>query len=117
MDDETIVSLATHPGRAGVAVVRISGTNTKDIVYKIVKEKNFKIKPREVKYCYFTDGSEIIDDGLITYFQRPNSFTGEDVAELSIHSNPFIIEELINTVEKKVLFIYNHILGMIIILR
>ena len=98
MDEETIVSLATPQGRAGIAVIRVSGKKTKNILKNIISSgdlKPFFPKPKEVRYCHFTNGSEFIDDGMVTYFQGPNSYTGEDVAELSIHSNPFIIDELI----------------------
>ncbi len=98
MDEETIVSLATPPGRAGVAIVRVSGERTREILDKTIAGDHLKIKPREVKYCHFTNGSDILDDGLLTFFPGPNSYTGEDVAEYSIHSNPFIIDALINTI-------------------
>jgi len=100
MDEDTIVALATPPGRAGLAVVRISGTKTKDIVSKIISDKFFTIKPRYAKYVHFADDKSIIDDGLITYFKSPNSYTGEDTAEISVHSNPFIIERLIERIIK-----------------
>jgi len=98
MDEETIVSLATPVGRAGVAIIRVSGNKTSKILKGIIKVDNLKLKPREAKYCHFTNGRNIIDDGLVTFFKAPNSYTGEDVAELSIHSNPFLIEELVGTI-------------------
>ncbi len=96
MDEETIVSLATPLGRAGVAVVRVSGKKTRDILDSITNKKKNEFKHRLATYCLFKLNSKIIDDGLVTFFQGPNSFTGEDVAELSIHSNPVIIDELIS---------------------
>ena len=98
MDGETIVALATPPGRAGIAVIRVSGNRTREIIKGMVKGKSFKYIPKMTQYCHFYRGDDPIDDGMLTYFKQPFSFTGEDVAEFSIHSNPFIIDRLLNSI-------------------
>lgn len=93
---DTIVALATPPGRGGVAIVRISGSNvlfiTENILGKIPK-------PR---YAYFTSFNDedglAIDQGIALYFVGPESFTGEDILELHCHGGPAVVERLIKRV-------------------
>ena len=93
---ETIVALATPPGRGGVAVIRVSGSNIQHIVLQLLGRLP---KKRYVEYLSFLseDGS-IIDKGLALYFPAPNSFTGEDVLELQGHGGPVIVDCLIKRV-------------------
>lgn len=93
---DTIVALATPVGRAGVAVIRISGPSTHRIArYFLQKE----VTPRQAYFTRFVDAqSALIDEGLLLYFQQPNSFTGEDVVELQGHGNPLLTDRLIKTI-------------------
>ncbi len=93
---ETIVALATPPGRGGIAVIRVSGSNIQPIALKLLGRLP---KKRYVEYLSFLseDGS-IIDKGLALYFPAPNSFTGEDVLELQGHGGPVIVDCLLKRV-------------------
>ena len=87
--DRTIAAISTPPGKGGVAVIRISGADALSVAEKIFVPKG-KIKVKELParvqiYGNILYGTEEIDDGLITYFPSPNSYTGEDVAEISCH--------------------------------
>ena len=90
---ETIVALATPAGNSGVAVIRLSGEKSKDILKSIIKE-NIDFKPRYMYlkkiYC-----DNIVDDALVVYFQAPNSYTGEDVVEIQSHGGYFLAQKII----------------------
>ena len=93
---ETIVAIATPPGKGGVGVLRISGEEAKDIGQRIIGKD---LLPRYATYAKFKDATgEVIDSGLALYFPGPNSFTGEDVIELQGHGGPVILDLLIKDV-------------------
>ncbi len=92
---DTIVAIATAPGRGGVGVVRLSGDDSANIATTICGDL---AKPRHAKYCDFKakDG-EIIDSGVVLYFPNPASFTGEDIVELQGHGSPLVLDKLCQT--------------------
>lgn len=98
MLDDTIVALATPPGKAGVAVVRISGSKSHDIL-KTITKNNSDFLPR---YMYLKDIylQDIVDNALVVYFKAPNSYTGEDVAEIQCHGGYFIAQQVISACQK-----------------
>ena len=91
--NETIVAVATPPGRGGVGVVRISGEGTRAIAKALC---GIEPKPRRAGLATFTgaDG-ETIDRGLVLFFPAPRSFTGEDVLELHAHGSPVVLDALV----------------------
>jgi tRNA modification GTPase len=95
---DTIVALATPLGRSGIGVIRLSGDDALSIVRSIVNDKEFAPEPRQaiLHQLYNTDGSEVIDSALITYFRAPHSFTGEDVVEISCHGSPVLLRLVID---------------------
>ena len=95
---DTIVALATPLGRSGIGVIRLSGADSLSIVRKLVRDENFNPKPRVslLKKIFDLETSDITDETLITYFQAPNSFTGEDVIEISCHGSPVILRQIID---------------------
>lgn len=89
---ETIVAIATAPGRGGVGVVRLSGPKSADIASRICGPL---AKPRFAAFKHFrADDGEIIDSGIALYFPGPASFTGEDVVELQGHGSPLVMDRL-----------------------
>lgn len=89
---ETIVAVATAPGRGGVGVVRISGKQASDIVCAICGKLP---EPRYAQFTHFRDAdAEIIDSGIALFFPGPASFTGEDVIELQGHGSPLVMDKL-----------------------
>ncbi len=94
----TIVALATPLGRSGIGVIRLSGSNSVEIVRKLVRNGNFSPKPRfaSLQEIYDLETAEVLDKVLITYFQAPQSFTGEDVIEISCHGSPVILRQIID---------------------
>ena len=87
--DDTIVALATAPGRAALAVVRISGRETRRLIAAASPELPAEPMPRHVYLAAVVDAAgEPIDRGLVTFFAAPFSYTGEDAAEVSVHGAP-----------------------------
>jgi tRNA modification GTPase len=88
---DTIIALATPAGESALAVIRISG----QLSHIIAKEacNDTKPKPRNANLVnYRTFGGEILDQVVITFFSKGNSYTGEDSLEISCHGNPLITE-------------------------
>jgi tRNA modification GTPase len=96
MKPETIVALASGAGRAGVAVIRVSGPQA-GAVLRALSGADLP-PPRVATLSAFRDpaNGDMLDEGLALWFPAPASFTGEDVAELHIHGGPAVIEAVIN---------------------
>ena len=98
MDNKTIYALSTVYGKSGVAVIRISGTDAKNVLTEMTDLETDKIKPR---YAYFVDLKDVvtretIDKCLLLYFKAPYSFTGEDIVELQVHGSKAVISMVMN---------------------
>ena len=91
---KTICATITSPLRSSITVIRISGSQTLECLAKIgvknqpIPQKSFFHK------IIFDDNNELIDEAIITFFKAPRSFTGEDVAEISIHSSQYILKRI-----------------------
>ncbi|WP_440931624.1 tRNA uridine-5-carboxymethylaminomethyl(34) synthesis GTPase MnmE [Candidatus Pelagibacter sp.] len=96
----TIYALSTGANKSGIAIIRISGHNTKNVVAKIASVKN--PKPRISTLCELRDpdDNKIIDKGLMIWFPGPNSFTGEDLAEFHVHGSKAVVNALLFTLSK-----------------
>ncbi|MEP6947396.1 MAG: tRNA uridine-5-carboxymethylaminomethyl(34) synthesis GTPase MnmE [Acidobacteriota bacterium] len=94
---ETIIALATPTGRSGIGVIRLSGSKSLKIFRMLAQDYGFAPDPRVVylKQLYSTP-VEVIDEALVTYFQAPHSFTGEDVIEISGHGSPVLLRQVID---------------------
>jgi tRNA modification GTPase len=93
---DTIAALATPLGRSAVAIVRLSGDRTREILARVAPELRERIEPRRPYLVSLCDlEGEAIDRGLATLFAAPASYTGEDVAELSVHGSPIVVERLL----------------------
>jgi tRNA modification GTPase len=95
---DTIVALATPTGRSGIGVIRLSGPNSLRIIQKLGVGNNLSFEPRIAHLTQLTDptSDEIIDETIVTYFKAPNSFTGEDVVEISCHGSPVVLRQVID---------------------
>ena len=91
---DTIVAIATPPGRGGIGVVRTSGPGVKNIMAGLVGQK---MAPRHARFCKFKNkNSEVIDEGVAIFFSSPSSYTGEDVLELYAHGSRIILDHIVN---------------------
>ena len=90
---DTIVAIATPPGRGGVGMVRVSGQSLATMAAAICGKP---LRPRVAQHTRFLDvADQIIDDGLALFFAAPASFTGEDVLELHAHGSPMVLQALV----------------------
>ena len=97
-----IYALSSGRGPSGIAIVRISGSETLKICKNLTKSKD--IKPNEVNFCKFYDpkNDNIIDpEALLLWFPGPNSYTGEDLAELQIHGSNAVINALLRVLSEQ----------------
>ena len=89
-NNDTIFALSSGHGKAGVAVIRISGDNLHDIFSNFIHKADFQ--PRHAYFCSLMDhNGDLIDQCLAIYFPAPYSFTGQDVIELHTHGAPAVI--------------------------
>ncbi len=96
----TIYALSTGPGISGIAVIRVSGKKTGDVIKKITRNK--LPNPREAtrrKFNYINT-NELIDEGVLLWFPGPNSYTGEDLAEFHVHGSRAVINALHKTLSQ-----------------
>lgn len=94
-DADTIFALSTAPGRAGVAVIRLSGAEAVKIARDL--SGGHDLPARKAVLRSLRHGSEMIDEALVLSFPAPNSFTGEDVVEFQCHGSHAVIEQLSNS--------------------
>jgi len=99
-DDETIVAISTPLGTSGIGVVRISGRECLSVARQFFKPhaQNCSLQHRLalVGSWHDADGEEI-DEVISTFFQGPNSYTGEDVLEISAHGSPLALRRVVET--------------------
>lgn len=93
-EHDTIAAIATAPGRGGIGIVRISGTNLIPFAQQITG-----ITPKS-RFAHFApildaDGG-VLDEGVVLYFPAPHSFTGDDVLELQGHGGPVVLNLVLN---------------------
>ena len=111
--DDTIVALATPQGIGAIGVIRLSGKKSFDIVNELFESgltpdasrlttKDLKKqKSHTLHVGYIKDGNTPIDEVVVSIFKGPNSYTGEDVIEISTHGSPFIQQSIIELCVRK----------------
>lgn len=100
---DTIAAISTPPGKGGIAVVRVSGPDAIKIIGKAWKGARLENVPSHTAHLgsYIEKNGNLLDEALVTVFKAPNSFTGEDVAEISVHGSTWIQNELLNDLIKR----------------
>ena len=96
----TIYALSSGPGISGIAVIRISGTKTKEVISSLINGSLPKFKVATLKKIINPKNGDLIDEGIIILFKSPNSYTGEDMAELHVHGSKAVVQEILNTLEE-----------------
>ena len=96
----TIYALSSGPGISGIAVIRVSGKNTAEVVKKLTGDK--LPRPRVATLTKFNKngGKELIDEGVIIWFPAPNSYTGEDLAEFHVHDSRAVVNTMHFSISK-----------------
>lgn len=99
MSGDTIVALATPPGRGGVGIIRLSGPDAYMIGMNLCR-RDAPLKPRTAYHVKFYAADKkdeaLIDTGLLLYFKAPYSFTGEHVVEFQGHGAPIMLDRLVS---------------------
>ena len=90
--DDTIVAIATPPGRGGIGVVRISGPDAQRVAAAITGASH--LEPRHATLARAGAGA-IQDRVIVTFFPAPASYTGEDVLEISAHGSPVVLQAIV----------------------
>ena len=102
---ETIVALATPSGAGAIAIIRLSGKDAITIaadVFQSVSGKDItKQKTHTIHLGHITDNGKIYDQVLLSIFKGPNSYTGENVIEISCHGSTFIQQQIIQLLLRK----------------
>jgi len=98
----TIYALSTGPGVSGVAIIRISGPEVSKVIEKLTGKKTPPARIATLRKINNTNTSELIDEGIIIWFPGPESYTGEDMAELHVHGGKAVVlavQEAISNIE------------------
>jgi len=95
MSNDTIFALASAPGRAGIAVVRISGA-TAATALKYLGSPTPSARRAVRQKLVDPDSGNLLDDGLVIFFPGPNSYTGEDVVELHLHGGRAVLDSILS---------------------
>jgi len=98
MIPDTIVAPATPPGYGGISVVRTSGSLSTKLSQQICKRRSSFSPRRPTLSSVYNTAGEIIDNAVLTVFEGPHSYTGEDVLEISCHGNPVIVDQIVSAV-------------------
>jgi len=95
LDQDTIVAIATPPGRGGIGVVRLSGPLAGSAVRTVLSIEG-GLKPRVAHFTRIHEPTtgQLVDEAVVTYFPAPNSYTGEDVLEIAAHGSPVVLHFL-----------------------
>jgi len=96
----TIYALSTGPGISGIAVIRVSGKNTAEVIKKLTGSKLPLPRVATLKKFNKNGKKELIDEGVIIWFPGPNSYTGEDLAEFHVHGSRAVIKAMHSTISK-----------------
>jgi len=96
----TIYALSSGPGISGIAVVRVSGKDTSEVIKQITREDLPSPRVATLKKFNKVDTNELIDEGVIIWFPGPNSYTGEDLAEFHVHGSRAVISALHSSISK-----------------
>ena len=105
MRTDTIAAIATAMTNSGIGIIRLSGSDSFEIIDKIYRSKKGTKKLSEVKshtihYGYICDGDKIIDEVMVLIMKAPNSYTTEDTVEIDCHGGTLVMKRILETVIK-----------------
>src|SRR5208283_5395813 len=97
--DDTIVAIATPPGRGGIGVVRLSGPEATSIALRMLRLPH-ELQPNRAYFGELIDPAtaERIDEVVVTFFAKPLSYTTDDVIEISCHGSPVVLRHVVEMV-------------------
>ena len=94
--DDTIVAIATPPGRGGLGVVRLAGAEARTIASTMLELKH-ELSPGRAIFGELVEPAtgERIDEAVVTFFAKPHSYTADDVVEISAHGSPVVLRHIV----------------------
>src|SRR5476649_1110582 len=92
---DTIVAIATPPGRGGIGVVRLSGPDAHTIA-RALRTTDAPFAPRRATFTKIRSSDHLIDHAVVTFFPAPHSYTGDDVVEVSAHGSPVVLRAIVS---------------------
>ena len=96
----TIYALSSGPGISGIAIIRISGSNTAKVIKLLTNKPLPPPRMASLRKINKINTSELIDEGIILWFQGPESYTGEDMAEIHVHGSKAVIEAIHSSISE-----------------
>ena len=98
---DTITAISTPLGTGGVGIIRLSGSNCTEIIGEIFsknpKEKTpITLHPMRIHHGWIVEDDHPIDEVVVLYFKSPNSYTGEDIAEIHCHGGLNVVRKILN---------------------
>ena len=95
---DTVFALSTTPGRSALSVIRITGKKSFYVVKKLTKNESIQLENRKANTTHiYNKTNNLIDKVVVTFFYGPNSYTGEDLVEITTHGNPIIVDSVFNS--------------------
>src|SRR6185369_1351889 len=94
--DDTIVAIATPPGRGGIGVVRLAGPEACSIASAMLRARR-ELAPGQALFAELIEPStgERMDEAVVTFFAKPHSYTTDDVVEISAHGSPVVLRHIL----------------------
>jgi tRNA modification GTPase len=102
--NDTIAAISTPPGRGGIGIIRLSGPDACTIAGPLLKLRH-PLAPAQARFAEILDikdtedhgqeGHEVLDEAVVTYFQAPHSYTGEDIVEIAAHGSPVLLDYIL----------------------
>ena len=96
----TIYALSSGPGLSGIAVIRISGSDTKKVLQNMTFLKLPEAKVATLRKFKNPQTKDLIDEGILLWFPGPESYTGEDMAEFHVHGSKAVVEAMHSSLSK-----------------
>lgn len=93
--EDTIASIATSVSNNAISIIRVSGTNSLDIVSKIFSKDLRKAKSHTIKYGFIKENGNVVDEVLVSVFLSPKSFTCENIVEINCHGGIFVTNKVL----------------------
>jgi tRNA modification GTPase len=98
---DTIVAPATPEGYSALAIIRMSGEKSWEIIEKVFTGYRIGIQPNTIVYGHIKNKEEMIDEVMVSFFRGPKSYTGEDMIEITSHGSPYIVNKIIRLLVQK----------------
>src|SRR5581483_1988186 len=93
--DDTIVAIATPPGRGGIGVVRLAGPESRTVAQSLLKQSDFRPQHAHFTELLDPESGDRLDEVVVTWFAKPHSYTTDDIVEISCHGSPVLLARIV----------------------